>query len=115
MPHIIATRTDPGHQVVVDSLEEVIRHLAPTFGPEGLATHRSIDADEVITAYQKLDRAKNRVRVYSVAGFVPKSYRYRCDIQFVEATKTDTGDWSWSVHWDQAHSDNSRAARVIVQ
>lgn len=112
MPHIIAT--DPARPVTVETLDDVILHLAPTFGPEGLATRRSIDADEVTTAYQKLADAKRRVRVYSTAGFVPNSYRYQCDIQFVEAVRTETGDWAWSVHWDQAQRSNGRAAKIVV-
>jgi len=113
VPHIIAT--DPAHPVTVETLDDVILHLAPTFGPEGLATRRSIDADEITTAYQKLADAKRRVRVYSTAGFVPNSYRYRCDIQFVEVAKTETGDWAWSVHWGRAQRSNGRAAKVVVQ
>lgn len=115
MPHIIAT--DPEHKVTVENLDDVILHLAPTFGPEGLATRRSIDAHEVCDAYSAIehDKAKKRVRVYSAAGFVPNSYRYRCDIQFVEAVRTDDDNWEWSVHWGSAKRSNGRAATTVVR
>jgi hypothetical protein len=112
MPHIIAA--DPQAPVTVENLDDVILHLSPSFGPEGLATRRSIDAVEVTQAFAALEKAKKRVRVYSAAGFVPNSYRYNCDIQFVEATKTETGDWAWKVSWGRAQRSNGRAAKVVV-
>lgn len=113
MPHLV--HPDEQTTLTVETLDDVILHLAPQFGPEGLATRRSVDADEVVQAYQALDKAKRRVRVYSAAGFVPNSYRYRCDIQWVEVAKTETGDWDWRLGWGNAQRSNGRAAKVVVQ
>ena len=115
MPHII--HPNPESTVVVNTLEDVILHLSPQFGPEGLATRRSVDAQEIGEAFDAIaDRSpKKRVRVYSAAGFVPNSYRYDCQIQFVEATRTADDDWAWSVHWGRAQRANARAARKVVQ
>lgn len=115
MPHII--QPDSDSTVVVNTLDDVILHLAPQFGPEGYATRRSIDAQEIGEAFDAIEasRPKKRVRVYSAAGFVPNSYRYDCQIQFVEATRTDDDDWAWSVHWGRAQRANARAARKVVQ
>jgi hypothetical protein len=111
--HLIHPDTES--TVVVHTLDEVISHLSPQFGPEGLATRRSVDAAEVTEAFQALEKAKRRVRVYSTAGFVPNSYRYRCEIQYVEAEKTGDDNWVWSVRWGSAQRKNARAATVVVQ
>ena len=101
--------------MVVHTLDDLISHLSPQFGPEGMATRRSVDATEVTEAFEALERAKKRVRVYSVAGFVPNNYRYPCNIQYVEAERADGDNWVWSVHWGSAQRKNARAATVVVR
>lgn len=113
----------PVHRVVTDpaappltvtTVDEVIEALRPQFGPQQRATRRSIDDQEIAKAYAALDRAKNRVRVYSSAGFVPNSYRYDCQIQYVEVVKA-AGAWEWQLHWGRAQRPNARAATVVVR
>lgn len=104
----------PDGEAVTDDLHDLVEHLSPLFGPQGLATRRSVDADEVAEAYRALPRAKRRVRVYSAAGWVPTSYRYPCDIQYVEATRR--GDrWEWSLGWEDARRPDTRATTVVVR
>lgn len=115
MKHVIRTGTTPEDVVVVDTLQDVITHLAPDFGPTETSTRRSVDEQEVTEAFKALPEAKRRVRVYSAAGFVPNAYRYRCDIQWVEANLDDQGQWHWSLDWGRAQRSNARANRVVVQ
>lgn len=115
MSHLIHPDTKSTVAVVAHTLDDLISHLSPQFGPEGLVTRRSVDAAEVTEAFQALEKAKRRVRVYSTAGFVPNSYRYRCEIQYVEAEKVGDDDWAWSVCWGPAQRKNARAATVVVQ
>lgn len=114
MPHII---DDDDRQVTAMSLHDVVRHLAPTFGPEGLATRRSVDAREVGDAFRAIEtrKARNSVRVYSAAGFVPASYRYPCRIQYVEAVRTGEDTWQWRTDWDQAQRPDCRVTRVVIR
>lgn len=95
--------------------EEVIRALAPLFGKPGLSTRRAIDDEEVTTALDRLPSATKRVRVYSSWGFVPNSYKYRAEIQFVEAEIDDDGDWVWTVKWGRAQRSNGRGDTVVVR
>lgn len=113
MPHIV--HPDPETSVTVETIDEVIHALSPQFGPAGLATRRSVDEVEIKEAHKALPAAKQRVRVYSAAGFVPNSYRYRCDIQFVEAIKVDDETWDWNLSWGRAQRSNGRASRKVVQ
>jgi hypothetical protein len=118
MPHIITPDpTEPEKTVTVENLEDVISHLSPQFGPEGYATRRSVDAQEVCEAFNAIEyrNPKRRVRVYSAAGFVPNSYRYDCKIQFVEAERTEAGDWAWHLSWGNAQRANARATRQVVR
>lgn len=101
--------------IKVETADELIAALTPRFGKPGLSTKRAIDADEVTTALAKLPEAKSRVRVYSSWGFVPNSYKYRSDIQFVEATLDENGDWVWTVSWGRAQRSFGKASTVIVK
>jgi len=91
-----------------------IAALAPAFGKPGLRTKRAIDADEVATLVTHLGTAKRRVRVYSAWGFVPNSYRNRCQIQYVEAV-LEAGVWHISTGWCGAQRSGGSAAMVVVQ
>jgi len=107
-----------GTSTVAHSDDELIAILSQSFGKPGLSTRRAIDADEVKQALKALPEAKNRVRVYSSWGFVANSYKYRSEIQYVEAVKvTVDGEdlWEWSTGWGRAQRSFGKAATVVVQ
>lgn len=88
--------------------------LAPCFGKPGMSTARAIDGDEVAELVAALPAAKRRVRVYSSWGFVPNSYRSRCQIQYIEADLVD-GVWRITTGWTGAQRSGGSATRVVVQ
>lgn len=49
------------------------------------STRRSLTSTD-IAEFERIraERPCRTVRVYSSAGFVPRSYRWRCDIEFIE-------------------------------
>ena len=110
MIHLISATT-----ITIENVDELVTALAPQFGKPGLSTKRAIDADEVTTAFARLGEAKSRVRVYSSWGFVANSYKYRSDIQFVEAERDANGDWVWSTGWGRAQRSFGNAATVVVR
>jgi hypothetical protein len=112
MTHLIPV--DPTTILEAQTDTELLTALAPFFGKPGLSTRRAIDADEVTTALSRLPEATKRVRVYSSWGFVANSYKYRSDIQFVEANR-DGENWVWTVQWGRAQRSNGRAAMVVVK
>lgn len=115
MPHIIPEGHDT--PISVETLDDVIAYLSPSFGPEGYATRRSINSYEVTDAFEAIEsrNPKKRVRVYSNAGFAPQTYRYPCQIQFVEASRTQEGDWVWTTGWLPAKGRDRRATTIIVR
>ena len=93
----------------------IIDRLAPHFGKPGLSTRRAIDESNVREAMKLIRRAKHSVRVYSDAGFVANSYRSRCEIQYVEATKNEeTGKWLWRTGWSGAQRRNGYGPLVTI-
>lgn len=101
--------------VTAETADELIAALAPQFGKPGLSTRRAIDDEEVKTALQRLADAKQRVRVYSSWGFVANSYKYRSDIQWVEATLDESGNWVWTTGWGRAQRSFGKAETVVVR
>ena len=108
----------------------IVKRLAPSLGKPGLSTRRAIDIDDIKICVKKTKDAKRRVRVYSSQGFVPNKYGYRCEIQYVEATKvTDnlpanvelshdeiiSDGWYFRVGWSGAARSNARGPLVVVQ
>ena len=55
-----------------------------------------------------------RVRVYSGAGFVPNSYKWRCQIQYVEVQRTPEG-LRVSTGWTGAQRSRGAGSLVVVQ
>ena len=92
----------------------IIAAIAPAFGKPGLSTKRAIDADEVETLAKHIGDAKRRVRVYSSWGFVPNSYRNRCQIQYIEAELV-AGVWQIGTGWCGAQRSGGNASTVVVQ
>lgn len=79
------------------------------------STARAIDWSRVRVAIRAAAHAKRRVRVYSGAGFVPNSYRYRCRIQFVELTLQDGKITRIGTSWTGAQRSGARGSLVVVQ
>lgn len=62
----------------------------------GTARNRTIGEKEAAEMLELLGQHENdesikTIRVYSHQGFVPNSYKYRCDIRYFEATRADGG------------------------
>lgn len=96
------------------TLETILAALAHEFGKPGLSTKRAVTADEVRTAYAAIPQAKKRIRVYSSQGFVPNSYRNKCQIQYVQADLID-GEWRWHTGWSNAQRTKASGSIVVVQ
>ena len=94
--------------------EDIITALSHEFGKPGLSTKRAITAEEVRTALEVLPEAKNRVRVYSGQGFVPNSYRNKCQIQYLQGDFVD-GEWKWHTGWSNAQRCRASGSIVVVQ
>lgn len=96
------------------TIDTIITALTAEFGKPNLSTKRAIGADEVRTAFAAIPQAKRRIRVYSNQGFVPNSYRNKCQIQYVQADLMD-GEWKWSTGWTNAQRSRSAGSLVVVQ
>jgi hypothetical protein len=80
------------------------------------STYRAVGLTEVEQAAKLVESAKKRVRVYSQSGFVPNSYKWRCQIEYVEAVKDDeTGAWKFSVGVGSAQRSGGSGSLVVVR
>lgn len=93
----------------------MVRTLAAGLGKQGLRTRRACSRHEIFVAIRAARTAKKRVRVYSTAGFVPSSYRGRCEIQYVEAVRSDDGGWQFRTGWTGAQRSRAAGSLVVVQ
>jgi hypothetical protein len=93
---------------------KIARGLRASLGKPGLSTKRACDVRDILIAIRETASAKRRVRVYSSAGFVPNKYKYRCEIQYVEATKTQDG-WRYTTGWTGAQRSQASGSLVVVQ
>lgn len=96
------------------TIDTIITALTAEFGKPNLSTKRAISADEVRAAFAAIPQAKRRIRVYSNQGFVPNSYRSKCQIQYVQADLID-GEWKWTTGWTNAQRSRSAGSLVVVQ
>ncbi len=97
------------------TLTKQLRGIRDQIGAPCLRTKRSIGWAQVRDALALAKDAKRRARVYSPAGFVPHSYGYRCQIQFVEITKTHDGRLVIDVGWTGAARSHGRGNLMVVQ
>ena len=97
------------------TLTKQLRAIRAKVGAPSKATARSCDWDDVRAALREARDAKRRVRVYSAAGFVPNSYKYRCQIQFVEITKAADGKLSVATGWTGAQRARGQGNLIVVQ
>lgn len=96
------------------TITKIARSLRGQLGKPGLATKRACDVRDILIAIKESAHAKRRVRVYSSDGFVARSYKYRCQIQYVEGVKSDDG-WRFSVGWTGAQRPHGTGSLVVVQ
>lgn len=89
-----------------------LRALFAQIPASSLKTRRAIDRDDIRTAIRSAKQAKRRVRVYSSAGFVPNSYRGRCEIQYVEV---DVASGRCFTGWTGAQRPRGNGSLVVVQ
>lgn len=93
------------------------RQLRELFGrvpDKAMQTRRPIDREDIRIAIRKTREAKKRVRIYSDMGFVPNSYKWRCEIQYVECNKCEDG-WKVSVGWTGAQRPRGIGNLIVVQ
>lgn len=103
------------------SLEDRVRlcaMLSSQYWPAGKKTRRAVtdfEVNDLLTAIEQNPDAL-RVRVYSRAGFVPNSYIWRCEIQCVEATRSDGAVW-WTVklHGGSALRHGGSGPHVLIR
>jgi hypothetical protein len=69
----------------------------------------------VRVALRAAANAKKRVRVYAGSGFVPNSYKWRCQIQYVEVLLTDGKATSIYANWTGAQRPRGQGSLVVVQ
>lgn len=97
------------------TLTKQLRAIRNQVGAPSKSTARSCDWADVLVALRESTAAKRRVRVYSQAGFVPNSYRHRCQIQFVEVTKAADGKLSVATGWTGAQRARGQGSLIVVQ
>lgn len=97
-----------------------LRELFSRIPNKALQTRRPIDRDDIRIAIRtairisKTREAKKRVRIYSDMGFVPSSYKWRCEIQYVECNRHEDG-WKVSVGWTGAQRPRGSGSLIVVQ
>ena len=96
---------------LTQNLRAVRAQLAPI-----QSTRRGCDWSRVRVALRAAlsNPDAKRVRVYSGAGFVPNSYRWRCTIQYVEVTRTPEG-LNVSTGWSGAQRSGARGSLIVVR
>jgi hypothetical protein len=91
--------------------------LAEAAAFRGRRKHRYVDETEV-DLMSKLDRKSSlrgkTIRVYSVEGFVPHSYKWRANIDYVERGYTEDGKKYFYIGQTDAHRSHSRGATITV-
>ena len=97
------------------SIRPQLRAIRASLPDKVLRTRRGLDWNRVRVALRCAPQAKKRVRVYSGAGFVPNSYRGRCEIQYVEVTLADGQITDIRTGWTGAQRANGAASLIVVQ
>lgn len=100
--------------VIMLHLRSELRAIRASLAP-ATRTARACDWSRVRIALRAASQAKRRVRVYSGAGFVPNSYRWRCQIQYVELTVAGGRITSVYTGWTGAQRANAAGSLIVVQ
>jgi hypothetical protein len=82
----------------------------------GRARSRTIgedEAKEMLELVANADDAVHTIRVYSGQGFVPNSYKYRCEIRYFEATRKE-GQFVIGAGYGDAKRSHGNGALVTV-
>jgi hypothetical protein len=93
-------------------IEDILNQVGPL--NKFKSTYRAVGIEEIERAAALINEAEERVRVYSNAGFVPNAYRYRCDIEYVEALRGTDG-WTFRIGSTSAKRSGGSAAREVVR
>jgi hypothetical protein len=94
------------------NIEDILNQVGPL--KKFKSTYRAVGVEEIERAAALIEGAQERVRVYSTAGFVPNAYRYRCDIEYVEALRDPEG-WKFRIGSTSAKRSGGSAAREVVR
>jgi len=80
------------------------------------ATRRALRPSDIDTLIELVSTARKSVRVYSSAGFVPNAYRFRCQIQYIEAlAPAEPGErWTIRTAWTGAQRSHGAGALRVV-
>lgn len=97
------------------TLTKQLRKIKKQLPEKSLSTARACDWEDVRLVLKNLHKAKRRIRVYSDAGFVPNSYKWRCDIQYVEANKAPDGKWHIFTGWTGAQRRQGSGSLFVIQ
>jgi hypothetical protein len=89
-------------------LRSIRSNLRPT-----KKTARTISWVDVQKAVRAAKNAKTRVRIYSQDGFVPNSYKWRCQIQWCEVSRVD-GTLNIRTGWSPAQRSNAAGNLFVV-
>lgn len=97
------------------TLSKQLRTIKKHLPEKSISTARACDWDDVRLVLQNLKKAKRRIRAYSDDGFVPNSYRWKCSIQYIEATKNPDGSWRIYSGWTGAQRPRGQGNLFVVQ
>lgn len=96
----------------------IIHKLAEAAGQQAgrrkVRTLSQGDVSRFIELLRKHRQSANRIRVYSADGFVPNSYTYRADIDYIEGHKDDAGVWHVHISSTGAQRPRGRGALATV-
>lgn len=97
------------------NLRPQLRAIRAELPVESLRTERACDWSRVRVALRAAAQAKRRVRVYAGAGFVPNSYRWKCQIQYVEVRLESGRVTDIRTGWTGAQRSGAAGSLVVVQ
>lgn len=89
---IIQSSTDSrkdGKGIEMQTLNDLMEMAKSANGKARQRTIGKAEATEILKLVERADDSVHTIRVYSHDGFVPNSYKYRCEIRYFEATRKD--------------------------
>ena len=73
-----------------------------------------VEAEILMDTVASAPEKAHTIRVYSRDGFVPNSYKYRAEIRYFEATRTDSGEWKYTASYCDAKRSHGNGALVTI-
>lgn len=111
--------TDKELAALPDAVRVEYEDAYSSAGGTRLSTRRALSESDCDAFARAVLRAMSegfrRVRVYSEQGFVPGAYKWRCDIQFIEAVRPVGGEWAAGTGWGGAQRSNGRGELLVMQ